>query len=103
MFILDPAMDLPTAIEFASDLVNNFRDALMYDHFSFMGHRWNSDRNSLGNLIGINVLVVEAGGQLPPGFVYRDYDNNNVPMTATQLGQLGGAAFQFLTAVYMTS
>jgi Domain of unknown function (DUF4376) len=91
---------LSIAIEEVSDNIDSMRDSIMYDHFSWDQHRWDTDRNSISNLTGINLLAVQNGGALPPGTVYRDHDNINVPMTATQMGELAAALFTFVTACY---
>lgn len=71
----------------------------MHDYFSYNGHRWDSNQISRSNLLGA-LEEGEHNGSLPPGFVWKDYDNIYVAMTLPELGALAGAMFAFVNQCY---
>lgn len=84
------------------DQIDNIRSSYMSDSFIYNGHRWDSDAISRSNLLG-TLKHAEHNGGLPPEFVWRDYDNNYVPMTVTEMGALAEAMFNFINQCYLIS
>lgn len=82
--------------------INEYRDHILEDCFIYDGHRWDCDKQARSNLMGV-VTFVNVGGTLPPDFVWRDYDNNFVPMSSAQLLEMFFSAAAFTTACYQAS
>lgn len=87
-------LDVTTAQEYLVDQVDAYRNSIMTAYFTFDGTQWDCDADDVRNLMGINILSVLNGGNLPPGTVWRDAYNNNYPATAQFMG---GMAASFLT------
>lgn len=83
--------------------INAHRDVVLFDRFPFDNKRWDCDADSRANIIGANTLAIVGGGQLPPDFVWRDYDNNNHQATAAYMAQMGAAMFTFSATCYGAS
>lgn len=83
--------------------INAMRDKRLYDHFPYAGARWDCNSESRANITGTNTLSVLNGGHLPPGMVWRDFDNNNHLADAMFMAQMGGALMVFSNAVYTHS
>ena len=83
--------------------INVYRDAWFADYFPYSGHRWNCDEESRFNILGMNLRAVMSGGVLPPDEIFRDYDNNNVPVTASYMALMGEAYFAFRKTCYQAS
>lgn len=94
---------LADAIEQTCEMINSHRAVLQSSHFPHNGHTWDCDEVSRMNIIGVNTLVVVNGGVLPDDFVWRDSENNNVPMSGPQMVELGVTMFAFLTECYKAS
>jgi hypothetical protein len=90
------------AKEMMHDQITAVMEAYTYNYFVFNGHRWDSDATARSNLLGALEHAEHSGG-LPPGFVWRDYDNNYVAMTVADLGDLAGAMFDFINLCYAIS
>lgn len=84
------------------DQVNSIRTARLAAGCTFAGHRYDSDPQSVANVTA-TVAAVAAGIALPAGFTWRTADNVDVPMTASDLVQLGGALLAYGDAVYRAS
>lgn len=86
--------------------INEFRDAMIQDHFPFQGKRWDCDEKSRANIIGVCTLIntlALTGQPFPDDFVWRTSDNENVPMTQSDMVNLGLAMFAYTTACYKAS
>ncbi len=83
--------------------INELRDKIQYDRFLHDGVRWDCRAESRAMITGAVALVLANGGNLPPEFVFRDYDNINHPFTGTQMVQLGAALFAFTSQCYQAS
>jgi hypothetical protein len=55
------------------------RDAQCEQPVQALGRTWDADKRSQ-ELLTAAITLAQAGGPLPP--VWRDYDNNNVPITS---------------------
>jgi hypothetical protein len=97
------AVSLVTLKAEKADEINAHRDDVLFDRFPFDNKRWDCDAASRANIIGANTLAIVSGGQLPPDFVWRDYDNQNHAATASYMAQMGAAMFSFSAAVYGAS
>lgn len=82
------------------DAVDGFRDNILYDHFVWNGHRYDSDPTSMTNITGTCTFILQNGGQVPPGFAWRDYDNINVPVTGSDMQAIGNALMAFTFTCY---
>ena len=85
------------------DKINVLRDKIQYDYFLYDGKRWDARPEARALIIGASALAIANGGNLPAGFLYRDYDNYNWPMTGTQMIQLGASLFEFTGHCYQVS
>lgn len=71
-------------------------------------HSWQVNGGSTKENEGIRningmVTILAAGITLPEGFTYRDADNNDVPMTATDMISLGGQLMSRTNDLYKES
>lgn len=82
--------------------VNEMRALKLGLPVGYLGSRFDSDPETLTNLIGV-ITAVGAGVPLPPNFVYRTTDNVNVPMAAEQLVGLAAAMLAHRWACFTTS
>jgi hypothetical protein len=48
-------------------------------------------------------MAILNGGNLPPGFIFRDYNNVNHVITGSDIIQMGVKMLGFLSAVYQAS
>lgn len=101
--MVDPNLTLPNAIEAMCDNVNGWRDGLFNNYFTWNGNPWNCDSVSRQNIIGVIVMAMLNGGQLPPGFVFRDYNNVNHVITGPDIIAMGVKMLGFLSGVYQAS
>lgn len=85
------------------DKVNELRDVIQYKYFLYDGKRWDARPEARALITGASALALANGGNLPQGFLYRDYDNYNWPMTGADMIQLGAALFQFTGHCYQAS
>lgn len=85
------------------DKINILRDKVQYDHFKYDGRRWDARPEARALITGASALAIANGGNLPQGFLYRDYDNYNWPMTGIQMIQLGASLFEFTGHCYQVS
>lgn len=83
--------------------INNFRNAYMLDRFPYDGKRWNCDEESRINIFGMIMKALISGGELEPGEIFRDYDNNNVVVNASYMNDMGKALFVFRKSCYTAS
>lgn len=85
------------------DLVNLERDNRLYSYFPCVGFRWDCNVESRANIIGTICMALMNGGALPPGVVWRDYDNVNHPCDFPYLANLGSSMFIYSQQVYGAS
>jgi hypothetical protein len=97
----DPNLSLADSIDMMCDLVDQFRDSYGGDYFTWNSQQWNCDTVSRQNITGGVALSILGGGNLPSGFTWRDYNNNDTPTTGTQMGELGAQLMKFVTACYI--
>ena len=100
-FLYSP-WDLPIYKNRKDRIIDADRDATLNNGFTWDGYMFDSDEASRNNLTSV-VASVNAGIPLPPNFVWRTKDNQSLPLTATQLVELGGAMLDFVNATYVTS
>lgn len=80
--------------------INKFRDELAFNYFPYDGKRWDCDDTARLNITGVNVLVMINGGTLPPDMLWRDYDNQDWPVTGSYMVNMGLSMFNFISTVY---
>lgn len=64
------------------DLVNQTREAEVYDPFQFSGHTFDGDTKAVGNIISafaMALLLTIQNSDFPPEFKWRTYDNIDLP------------------------
>ena len=83
--------------------IDDYRTTLGNGYFTWDGHEWACDPISKQNIIGACVLAIVNGQQLPPGYVWRDEANVNVPVTGIMMITIGVEMFKFLSATYQAS
>ncbi len=97
-------MTAAEAAEYMCDLVDAKRAAVVGGFFTYSGTQWACDYESTRNLIGVNILSMLNGGNLPPGVTWRDYYNNNYPnVTPAFMGGMAAAMLTFGTIAYQAS
>ena len=84
--------------------INEMRDAYKCDRFVYDGKRWDCSDESIMNIIGTILMSYINNWAMPPDSVWRDYDNNNWPVTTgTYMLNMGFTLFFFLNDCYRTS
>jgi hypothetical protein len=78
--------------------VNAERDRRLMAGHEVMGHRWQTDGQSITNIMGA-VTAIIAGWPIPEGYTWRDAENQDVPVTAAEIVQLGLALAGWRSAV----
>jgi hypothetical protein len=74
--------------------INNVRAVMLNEPIEFDGVLYDNDAESIAEISGVLVLI-KAGVKLPKDFVWRSYDNKNIPMTAEKLLELATAIFAY--------
>jgi hypothetical protein len=100
---IDPNLNLVDAEAKVHTMINNFRDGMFNNYFTYNGNQWNCDDVSRQNIIGVIVMAMLNGGNLPPGFIFRDYNNVNHVITGAQIIGMGIKMLGFLSGVYQAS
>ena len=100
---IDPNLSLQGAQDKMHAAVNSYRDGLFGNYFTWNGNPWNCDDVSRQNIIGMIVMAMLNGGQLPPGTLFRDYNNVNHVITGPDIIQMGITMLAFLSGVYQAS
>jgi len=93
-------MTLEQSQQVAYAKINNFTQFLINDFFTWNNNQWNSDAQSQSNITGVNMLALLNGGNLPPGFQWRDYYNNMNTVTGADMAAMFVAGANFVFAVY---
>ena len=83
--------------------INTYRDNTQYNYFIHDGSRWDCRPETRAMITGAVALALANGGNLPPEFIFRDFDNINHPFTGLQMIQLGSALFAFTGQCYQAS
>ncbi len=68
----------------------------------YNGNNYDSDPTSLSNLTA-TVAIINAGSTLPPGFTWRDADNNDVSLDAAGVIALADVMFNRVNDCYNAS
>jgi len=100
---MDEDMDLEDAQTAICGLIDDYRASISNTYFTYDGHEWACDQVSKQNVIGACVLAIVNGGNLPPGYVWRDEANVNVPVTGQMMLMIGVEMFKYLSACYQAS
>jgi hypothetical protein len=82
--------------------INVFREVVLNRGLWYLGYLWNTDERSRQNITGVTAGIA-AGIGLPPGFTWRDMNNNNVPFTTTNTVTLAGLTMAYVNMVYNAS
>jgi len=96
-------MNLQQAQQMVNDRITAYCQLMVSDFFTWNGNQWNSDPQSQANIVGANVLSILNGGNLPPGFQWRDYYNNMNTVTGTDMAEMFAAGATFFEMVYGAS
>ncbi len=83
--------------------INEYREGIFEGYCTFDDKQWDCNSTSISNIMGANVLSLLNGGNLPPDFTWRDYNNNDWPVTATYMGQLAQTIGIFYNGCYQAS
>lgn len=67
--------------------------------FEFQGNTFATDEETRNNISGI-VAFVATGSSLPPGFTWRDVDNNDISMNNTTVIEFGSALVAHVNTAY---
>lgn len=98
------SMTVAEAQEYMCDLVDGKRATIVAGFFTYSGTQWACDYESTRNLIGVNILSMLNGGNLPPGITWRDYYNNNHDnVTGAFMGGMAASMLTFGTIAYQVS
>lgn len=80
--------------------IDAYRDKILYNKFTWNNNRWDCDTVSRQNISGACTFVLQNGNNVPPGFVWRDFDNVNHPVSASDMQGLGNALLAFTFTAY---
>lgn len=100
---VNDGMTIAEAQEYMCNLVDDYRKAWANTYFTYNNIPWDCNDEGIRNIIATNLLSVLNGGNLPAGFIWRDYNNVNQPVDAQTMGALAAAALTFQSACYQTS
>jgi len=96
----------PWSIEYAKNRkrrqIDSERDEAIVAGFTWGGHEWDADTVSRANLTCV-ASAVTAGIPLPSGFTWRTKDNQNVPVTDTDVLSLGAAMIAHVNTKYQAA
>lgn len=99
----------PTQIDILNDAktqkkkqIEEWRDAAIATGVNYNGYVFDSDPVSIANL-NDTLTVINCGTPIPPSFVWRTQDNQNVPMSEDNLKQLANVFFIHKNQCYVKS
>lgn len=97
------SMSVSQATDVLTSYINSYRINIIGDHCTFQGAQWNTDPTSIANINGIVTIGMLNSEQLPPGQLWRDYNNNMVPVNFMFIAGLAVAVATFVQQVYAAS
>lgn len=100
---MDPTLDLADAQALMCIWINTYQTGLANQFFTWNNAQWDCDPSSQSNIIGACLLASVNGGNLPPGFQWRDANNNMVSLTGAQMITMGSEMFTFISACYQAA
>ena len=103
MSTIDPNLGLTDAIAQVTTAINSYRDGISSDHFTAFGYPWNCDATSRLNIVGMVVMTIVGQGSLPAGTVFRNFNNQNIPITGPEMVGIAVEMLKFLSACYSAS
>jgi hypothetical protein len=83
--------------------VTNLRDNKINGGYTHNLHTYQTDLDSRLNIAGAVTLAQILNINFPSDFTWRDVDNNDVPMTATEVIQFGAAVGGFVNQIHQAS
>lgn len=83
--------------------VDAYRNQILNDKFIWNGKQWDSSEVSRANINGACTIALLNGGNLPDGFIWRDYNNTNWPVTAADMGGMAAACATFTFTCYQVA
>jgi len=84
--------------------INTLRDEYKSVRFVYDGKRWDCSLPSTMNIVGTILMSMVNSWQMPDGFMWRDYDNNNWPITSVMyMVGMGLALSTFVNECYKAS
>lgn len=105
-YIFDPDpetyMSLAEYLEYKQGLVNEYRDNLINQGYTWNGYRFDTNETARQNITSVTTAI-SNGIQLPSNYVWRSADNENVPMTEQDLISLGATIMDWVTEIYGVS
>ena len=93
---------LKIALEEKTDAINNYRDNVLNAGYTWNSHIYDSDLNSRLNLTAA-VAGLGIGMTLPDTFTWRTQDNQNIPMTQTDLSTFALSMLAWAETIYGVS
>jgi len=99
--VLNPLV-LSDVIGTKLDIISSYADNWSNGTFTFNGHTWVGDATARQNLTGMSSAVAN-GITLPSGFTWHDSNGVAVPLTTTQLVQMGAAMLNWVNTIYQVS
>ena len=86
----------------ATDQVNNYRTKWLASGYTYHSSVFGSDPTSMANITG-TMAYIAIGAPLPPGFTWRDENNNNIPFTAAGFGSFYASCVGWVNLIYNVS
>lgn len=80
--------------------VDNYRNQILDDKFVYDGKIWDCTVSSKANINGACTIALLNGGNLPDGFIWRDYSNTNWPVTGAYMAGMAAACAVFTFTCY---
>jgi len=99
--VLNPLV-LSDVIADKIDIISSYADDWSNGTFAFNGHTWVGDAVARQNLTGMTSAVAN-GVAIPAGFVWHDSTGVAVPLTATELVQMGATMLNWVNTTYQVS
>lgn len=99
-----PVIDINALSQEIQNNINNYRDNIVLGGATvwYNGYEYDCDQPTQINLSGV-VTYILTGASLPSDFVWRDYNNNNIPQTTDSMVQFGVLMAQYVNIVYAAS
>lgn len=98
------ALDPTTAAELVCNQIDDYRKVYVNQFFTYAGTQWSCDYESTRNLMGVNILSILNGGNLPPGVTWRDAHNTDHPnVTGAFMGGMASSMLKFGMICYQVA
>ena len=81
------------------DEVSGIKEERLLGGFLWNGHRWDADAKAQSNVTSM-ASAVAAGMELPQGFFWTTYDNQDIPIDASGVTALSAAMMTFIFSTH---